>query len=39
VVRKLREAAGRIADGVLLDDLRDMLKVHERNIARCEAME
>ena len=35
VVRRLREARGRIADGALLSDLDDMLKVHEINIARC----
>ncbi|GAB4359567.1 MAG: hypothetical protein Kow00114_12570 [Kiloniellaceae bacterium] len=39
VVRRLREAVGRIADGALLHDLREMLEVHERNIARCEAMD
>lgn len=39
VVRKLREAVGRIADVPLLHDLREMLEVHERNIARCETME
>lgn len=35
VVRKLREALPRIDDGVLRDDLRDMLEVHERNIETC----
>ncbi len=39
VVRKLREANGRIADDRLLRDLRDMLEVHERNIERCTALE
>lgn len=39
VVRRLREAIGRIADGLLLRDLQDMLEVHERNIARCEALQ
>lgn len=36
VVRRLREAAGRIADDALLRDIKDMLEVHERNIGRCE---
>lgn len=35
VVRKLREALPRIADDALHAELRDMLAVHERNIARC----
>jgi 5-formyltetrahydrofolate cyclo-ligase len=35
VVRKLQEALPRIDDGALREDLRDMLKVHERNIATC----
>jgi 5-formyltetrahydrofolate cyclo-ligase len=38
VVRRLREAMGRIADGALLPDLQDMLEVHEQNIERCEAL-
>jgi 5-formyltetrahydrofolate cyclo-ligase len=35
VVRKLREALPRIDDGALHKDLREMLEVHERNIATC----
>ncbi|MGF1593072.1 MAG: 5-formyltetrahydrofolate cyclo-ligase [Kiloniellaceae bacterium] len=38
VVRRLREAAGRIAEDALLHDLKDMLEVHERNIGRCESL-
>ncbi|HEY9539453.1 MAG TPA: DUF6306 domain-containing protein, partial [Kiloniellaceae bacterium] len=38
VVRRLREALGRIADGALQSDLEDMLQVHESNIARCNAL-
>lgn len=38
VVRKLRDAVGRIEDAALLDDLKDMLEVHERNIERCDAL-
>jgi hypothetical protein len=35
VVERLREALGRLDDEPLQADLRDMLAVHERNIARC----
>jgi hypothetical protein len=35
VVRKLREALPRIDDDALHKDLREMLEVHERNIATC----
>lgn len=35
VVRELQEALPRIADDTLHADLVDMLRVHERNIARC----
>jgi hypothetical protein len=35
VVRKLREALPRIHDDALRHDLREMLMVHERNIADC----
>jgi hypothetical protein len=35
VVRKLRAALLRIHDDALRDDLRDMLSIHERNIATC----
>lgn len=36
VVRKLREAIPKIQDSWLHHDLKDMLRVHERNIAACE---
>lgn len=35
VVRKLRETLPRIEDNALHRDLKEMLEVHERNIARC----
>jgi len=38
VVRRLREATARIADGALLTDLGDMLEAHRHNIDRCEAL-
>ena len=38
VVRKLRETLPKIADDRLHADLADMLAVHERNIARCDAL-
>lgn len=36
VVRKLRDAIPKIQDSWLHHDLKDMLRVHERNIAACE---
>ncbi len=39
VVRKIRDALPRIADGALHHDLSEMLDVHERNIADCAAMQ
>jgi hypothetical protein len=39
VVRRLREALGRIGDDALHADLRDMLDVHERNIVRCATLQ
>lgn len=38
IVRKIREALPRIADGVLRKDLGYMLAAHERNIAICEGL-
>jgi len=38
VVRKLREALPGITDAELRDDLADMLEIHERNIARSQAL-
>jgi 5-formyltetrahydrofolate cyclo-ligase len=37
VARKIREALPRIEDDALHHDLKDMLELHERNIAACEA--
>lgn len=36
VVKKLREALSKIDDPMLYTDLREMLEVHEANIAACE---